>query len=96
MDPSSTAARVLGQPVTCRTTAGPAAIRKYRRDRQHLYPLEDFNEAAAVGGTVRSFCGIEVALICGDTADVVEATKPAAEDCLTCVDIWRGSRLVRL
>jgi len=59
-------------------------------------PLEDFQDALAIGGTVRSFCGIEVVLLAGDTSDVLEATAPDAEDCVTCVDIWRERGLVRL
>lgn len=96
MDPSSTAARVVDQRVTFRGIAVRASVREYRRNRQHLYPLEEYEDASAVGGTVRSFCGIEVAPLQSDTSDVVEAMQPEAEDCITCVDIWCDSRLVRL
>jgi len=95
MDPSSTAARVAVQRVTCRVT-GPASARAYRRERQHLYPLEDFREALAVGGVVSSFCGLDVVLSVGDSSELVEADEPAVDDCVTCVDIWRELRLVRL
>jgi len=96
MDPSSTAARAPGQRVTRRATTMPASVREYRRDRQHLYPLEDYQDAVAAGGTVRSFCGIEVVLIGGASSGAVEAIRPDPEDCVTCVDIWRDRRLVRL
>jgi hypothetical protein len=96
MDPSSTAARAPGERVARRSTTMPASVREYRRDRQHLYPLEDYQDAAAASGTVRSFCGIEVALIGGDSSGGVEAIRPDPEDCITCVDIWRDRRLVRL
>jgi hypothetical protein len=96
MDLSSTVRRVTSQRVTHRENAAPADLRAYRRARQHLYPLEDYQDALAVGGAVCSFCGIEVALLGGDTSDVIEAIEPVVEDCVTCVDIWRERRLVRL
>lgn len=96
MDPSSTAARAPGQPVTCRPTSVPAPAREYRRDRRHLYPLEVFREAVAIGGVVSSFCGVEVLMHRGDCTNIVEATQPTAEDCVTCVDVWRERELVRL
>ena len=96
MDPSSTAARPSDQPVTCRPTPEPASGREYRRDRRHLYPLEEFREAVAIGGFVSSFCGFDVELLRGRGSDVEEATEPAVDDCITCVDIWRERRLVRL
>ncbi|KAA1426892.1 hypothetical protein [Nocardioides antri] len=71
-------------------------MREYRRERQHLYPLEDYQAAIAIGSPVRSFCGIDVALLCGDASDVVEVKEPDVQDCMTCVDIWRGRELVRL
>ncbi|RHW23941.1 hypothetical protein D0Z08_27240 [Nocardioides immobilis] len=85
-----------GQRVTHREDANPGEVREYRRDREHLYPLEDYQEALAIGSTVTSFCGIEVNLLRGDAAVVVEATEPGVEDCITCVDVWRQRRLVRL
>ncbi len=96
MHPSSTAARPPGQPVTSRPTSVPAPVREYRRDRKHLYRLEEFREAVALGGVVTSFCGLEVELPRGRGSDIEEATEPAVDDCITCVDIWRESRLVRL
>ncbi len=96
MDPSSTAARPSGQPVTCHSTPAPASVREYRRDRRHLYPLEEFREAVAIGGVASSSCGFDVELRRGRGSDVEEATKPAVDDCVTCVDIWHGHRLVRL
>lgn len=96
MDPSSTAARPSGQPVTCSPTSVPTSAREYRRERKHLYPLEEFREAVAQGGVVLSFCGLDVELPRSRCTGVVEATEPAADDCVTCVDIWRERRLVRL
>lgn len=96
MDPSSTAARASAQRVTFRSSAVPAPAREYRRDRNHLYPLEEFQKAVTDGGVVSSFCGLEISMPRGGGSDVVEATEPAARDRVTCVDIWRGSSLVRL
>lgn len=78
------------------SNAAPLA-REYRRERQHLYPLDDYQAALATGGTVVSFCGIEAGLLPDDADDdVVEVTRPDASDCITCVDVWRGRQLVRL
>ncbi len=96
MDPSSTAARPSGQPGTCRPTSVRTSAREYRRDRNHLFALEEFRDAIALGGVVASFCGLDVELPRGRGADVEEATEPAVDDCITCVDVWRESRLVRL
>jgi len=79
-----------------RENAAPADLRAYRRARQHLYPLEDYQDALAIGGAVCSFCGIEVTLVGGGTSEFTEAIEPVVEDCVTCVDIWRERRLVRL
>jgi len=98
MDPSSIVRSTAGQrgSGTHRDQA-LAPARQYRRQRQHLYPFDDYEAALATGGTVSSFCGIEADLLGGDgQGDVVEAHKPEAGDCVTCVDIWRGHRLVRL
>lgn len=70
--------------------------REYRRTRQHLYPLDDYQEAALRGGTVRSYCGIDTLVRPAESSDVVEVVEPEADDCITCVDIWRGRDVVRL
>jgi hypothetical protein len=72
------------------------SLRDARRERQHLYPLEDYEAAIAVGGIVRSFCGVFVRLTAQDDTAAVEAIAPEAEDCVTCVDVWYGRHLVRL
>jgi hypothetical protein len=98
MDPSSIVRSPAGQrgSGTHRDQA-MAPARQYRRQRQHLYPLDDYEAALATGGIVSSFCGIEADLPGGgDGGDVVEVDQPEASDCVTCVDIWRGHRLVRL
>jgi hypothetical protein len=96
MNPSSPVGRAASQRVAHRAASATNPARECRRDRQHLYPLEEYQDALAIGGVVRSFCGLEVALLSGDTSDVVEATEPDAGDCVSCVDIWRESTLVRL
>lgn len=98
MDPSSIVRSPAGQrgSGTQRDRAVTAA-RQYRRQRQHLYPLDDYEAALATGGSVRSFCGIEAELPGGeDDGDVDEVDQPEAGDCVTCVDIWCGRRLVQL
>ena len=77
-------------------TCQEVETRDDRRERQHLYPLEDYEFACTAGGTVRSFCGIELVLSAGTPADAAEATAPDDRDCVTCVDLWLGHRLVRL
>lgn len=94
MDPTSTAARASAQRVTFRSSAVPAPVREYRRDRNHLYPLEEFQKTVTDGVVVSSFCGLEISLPRGGGSGVVEATGPVARDCVTCVDIWCGSSLV--
>jgi hypothetical protein len=74
----------------------PRSSREARRNRQHLYPLEDYEAAIAVGGIVRSFCGILMRLTPQHDSEVLEATAPEADDCVTCVDVWQGRQLVRL
>lgn len=56
------------------------SVREYRRDRWHLYPLEECQAAVAAGGTAWPFCGIEVALLAGDLG-------PWADDA---TGLWRG------
>lgn len=79
----------------CEVSSGTPA-REYRRGRQHLYPLEEYEAALVEGDTVRSFCGLDRALSPDDPADVQEATTPQADDCETCIDVWRERRLIRL
>lgn len=92
MESSSIAARAPGHRVMHR----PASVREYRRERKHLYPLEEFREAVATGGVVSSFCGLDMELPRGRGVDVVEVKEPAADDCITCVDVWHDCELVRL
>ncbi|RHW26296.1 hypothetical protein D0Z08_15155 [Nocardioides immobilis] len=87
--------RVADQP-TPNTSMLPATIREYRRPRTHLFPLEDYRAAIAIGGTVRSCCGILETVPRGDPADVEEAVDSRADDCATCADLWHGRRWVRL
>jgi len=98
MDPSSIVRSPSGQRGSgSDRDRAVAPVRQYRRQRQHLYPLDDYEVALATGGIVRSFCGIEAELPGGeDDGDVVEVDQPEARDCVTCVDIWLGLRLVRL
>lgn len=68
----------------------------YRRDRQHLYPFEEYELACAVGGAVKSFCGVEVLFSSSPSAEVAEAKAPEDDDCVTCVDLWLDRNVVRL
>jgi len=95
MSPSSTARPAANQP-TPRSSCSPASIREYRRLRTHLFPLQDYRAAVAIGGTVRSYCGIVETVGRGDPSDVEEAVESSADDCATCVDLWHGRRWVRL
>jgi hypothetical protein len=74
--------------------------KKKRRDggvsARVVWRLGGTQEALAIGGTVSSFCGLEVAVLRGDTSKVVEVWEPGVEDCVTCVDVWRQCGLVRL
>lgn len=98
MDPSSIVRSSSGQRGSgSRLDHAVVPVRQYRRQRQHLYPLEDYEAARATEGIVTSFCGIEAGPLRGeDDGDVVEVDRPDASDCVTCVDIWLGRRLVRL
>lgn len=73
-----------------------SSVREYRRDRQHLYPLDEYSAALKVGGVVTSYWGLDETIERGDPADAIEVTAPAADDCVTCVDVWSGSDRVRL
>lgn len=96
MNPSSTVRGAAGQSGGRRATVAPSSPREYRRERQHLYPLEEYQAALVVGGVVTSYCGLDETVVRGDPADVVEVDVPAADDCVTCVDVWSGSDRVRL
>ncbi len=98
MDPSSIVRSPSGQRGSdSRLDHTVDPVRQYRRQRQHLYPLDDYEAARATEGVVTSFCGIEARLLRGeDDGDLVEVDRPDASDCVTCVDIWLGLRLVRL
>lgn len=93
---SSTARGPSGQRGGRREAVAASSSREYRRDRQHLYPLEEFQAALAVGGVVTSYCGLDETVERGDPADIIEVAAPAADDCVTCVDVWSGSERVRL
>lgn len=95
MRPSSTTPS-LGNQSTPTRSRESAPIREYRRPRNHLFPLEDYRAAIASGGTVRSYCGILEAVRRGNPAEVEEASEASADDCATCVDLWRDRRLVRM
>lgn len=94
MDSSSTVRCASDQRGGRRATAFPA--REYRRERQHLYPFDDYEAALTAGGTVWSYCGIEATLLPSTASDIVEVDEPEPDDCVTCVDLWRGHDLVRL
>lgn len=82
------------QPTT--STTSSAAVREYRRDRQHLFPLDAYKAATAVGGSVRAYCGIVQEVRQSNPADVEEVAEAGVEDCVTCVDLWLGRQRVRL
>lgn len=94
MDSSSTVRCPSGQRGSRRTTAFP--VRAYRKERQHLYLLDDYEAALPAGGTVWSYCGIEEMVLPSAGSGVVEVEDLEPGDCVTCVDIWRGHDLVRL
>ena len=96
MDSSSTARSPYGQRAPRDERVDIAPIREYRRDRQHLFPLEDYQSALAIGGIVRSYCGIDELVRQGDPDCVAEVFAAEDQDCVTCLDIWRGQLQVRL
>lgn len=96
MNSSSIVRGTCGQAPHLRSPLGSTQLREYRRNRQHLYPLEDYQAAVAEGGVATSYCGITVVVRRGDPATVVEVDRPEAGDCVTCVDIWHGEQWVRL
>jgi len=72
------------------------SIREYRRHRKHLFPLDAYKAATAVGGIVSAYCGLVQAVPKGNPADVQEVSKAGREDCVTCVDLWLCQKWVRL
>lgn len=96
MNPSSTVRGVSSQRGGRSEAVAASSAREYRRDRHHLYPLEEYQTALAVGGVVTSYCGLDETVGRGDPADVVEVAAPDADDCVTCVDVWSGCQRVRL
>ncbi|RHW23712.1 hypothetical protein D0Z08_28300 [Nocardioides immobilis] len=96
MNPSSTVRGSSGQRGGRHEAVTPSSVREYRRERQHLYPYEEYEAALAVGGIVRSYCGIDETILHGDSTDLAEVADPDANDCVTCVDIWSGRQRVRL
>jgi hypothetical protein len=96
MNTSSIVRRSSHQRPRLNEAVAATPAREYRWNRQHLYPLDDYQGALTHGGRVRSYCGIEVIVRPGDPADVVEVAQAELDDCVTCVDIWRGREVVRL
>jgi len=96
MNSSSIVRSSSDQPTRPGEAISAATTREYRRNRQHLYPLEDYQDALRSGGAVMSYCGIEVRLVRGNPADVVKVAEVEADDCITCLDIWLGRQWVRL
>ncbi len=96
MNASSIARLSSGQPSRPGGAVAAAPVREYRRSRQHLYPLDAFQAALTHGGTIRTYCGLETTFKRGNPDDAAEVVQPAADDCVTCVDVWRGARWVRL
>ena len=96
MDSSSSTRSPYGQRAQRDERVHVVPIREYRRDRQHLFPLEDYQSALETGGIVRSYCGIDELVRQGDPDCVAEVVAPEDQDCVTCLDIWRGQLQVRL
>jgi len=94
MRPSSTAEPSQRESAAMSLLA--ASRRDYRRDRTHLFPVDEVRAAVAAGGTARSYCGIVQSFLGGDPTAVDEVIEPSPDDCVTCVDIWRGRTWVRL
>ena len=95
MTASSTGRQMTGQLATT-ITRSSAPVREYRRHRRHLFPLDSYRTATAIGGNVTAYCGIVQAVPKGNPADIEEVDEACAEDCVTCVDLWLGQKWVRL
>ena len=87
--------RVTGQRAST-ITSSSGSVREYRRHRTHLFPLDAYKTAIAIGGSVSAYCGIVQAVPKGNPTDIQEVTEAGAEDCVTCVDLWLGQKWVRL
>ncbi|KAA1427790.1 hypothetical protein [Nocardioides antri] len=90
MDSSSTALSPYCRRAPRDERVDIAPTREYRRDRQHLFALEDYQSALAAGGIVRSYCGIDELVRQGDPDCLAEVFAAEDQDCVTCLDIWRG------
>lgn len=95
MTASSAVPQATGQRAATVTLSSTSA-REYRRHRRHLFALDAYKVATAVGGSVSAYCGIVQAVPKGDPADIQEVAEAGAEDCATCVDLWLGKNWVRL
>ena len=95
MTASSAVRQATGQRAAT-ITLSSASVREYRRHRRHLFPLDAYKLATAIGGSASAYCGIVEAVPKGNPADIQEVAKAGAEDCATCVDLWLGQNWVRL
>ncbi len=74
MTASSAVRQVTGQRAT--PISRPSApVREYRRHRTHLFPLDAYKTATAIGGSVIAYCGIVQAVPKGNPADIQEVTE---------------------
>lgn len=96
MTASPTVRQVTGQERASTITSSSGLAAEYRRQRKHLFPLDAYKTAAAIGGRVSAYCGIVQAVPKGNPTDIQEVTEAGAEDCVTCVDVWLGQKWVRL
>jgi hypothetical protein len=95
MTTSSTARHATDESATA-IAPSSASIREYRRNRKHLFPLDAYKAATAVGGIVSAYCGLVQAVPKGNPVDVQEVSETGREDCVTCVDVWLCRKWVRL
>ncbi|WP_183095997.1 hypothetical protein [Nocardioides stalactiti] len=58
--------------------------------------MDAYRAASAVGGDVRTYCGIVLSIPASDPADIDEAHDASPEDCATCADVWLGRTWIRL
>jgi len=95
MTASPTVRQVTGQAAST-ITSSSGSVGEYRRHRTHLFPLDAYKKATAIGGRVSAYCGIVQAVPKGNPTGIQEVTEAGAEDCVTCVDLWQGQKWVRL
>ncbi len=88
--------QVPGQKRASTITSASGLATDYRRHRTHLFPLDAYKTATAIGGSVSAYCGIVQAVPKCNPTDIQEVTEAGAEDCVTCVDLWLGQKWVRL